>query len=231
MSRRPLLFRAVLFDVDFTLARPGPELGPEGYVRVGRRCGLELDEALYEQARDHARERLERHPELAHDEEIWIAFTERIVTGMGGGASAARACALQILAAWEQSENFDLYDDAVPTLTGLRERGIKLGLVSNGTRDLDAFVRHHGLEVDAAVSSRTHGKIKPDPSIFRAALARLRAEPYEALMVGDQPGDDVEGARSTGMEALLLDRDGRFPDRTDTIRSLADLRDALVLAD
>jgi HAD superfamily hydrolase (TIGR01549 family) len=222
---------AVLFDVDFTLARPGPELGPTGYVRAGRRCGLELDEALYEQARDRARERLERHPELAHDEEVWIAFTERIVTGMGGGASGARACALRIIEAWEQSENFDLYDDALPTLAGLRERGIKLGLVSNGTRDLDAFVRHHGLEVDAAVSSRSHGKIKPDPSIFRAALARLEVGPHEALMVGDQPGDDVEGARSIGMEALLLDRDDRFPDRRDRIGSLADLVDALALAD
>jgi len=214
---------AVLFDVDFTLARPGPELGPEGYVRAGRHCGLELDVSRYEQARDLARERTERHPELAHDEEVWIGFTERIVTGMGGDPARARACARQILAAWERSENFDLYDDALPALAGLRARGLKVGLVSNGTRDLDAFVRHHGLVVDAHVSSRIHGKIKPDPSIFRAVLERLDAEPRRALMVGDQPEDDVEGARSIGMEALLLDRDGRFPERADRIRSLADL--------
>jgi HAD superfamily hydrolase (TIGR01549 family) len=214
---------AVLFDVDFTLARPGPELGPQGYVRAGRRCGFELDEALYEQARDLAREGIARHPELAHDEEIWITFTERIVTGMGGDPSRSRDCAAQILDAWEQSENFDLYDDTLPTLAALRERGLKLGLVSNGTRDLQAFVRHHGLEVDVAVSSRVHGKIKPDPSIFRAALQRLQAEPHEALMIGDQPEDDVEGARSIGMEAVLLDRDDRFPERTDRIRSLTEL--------
>ena len=214
---------AVLLDVDFTLARPGPELGPQGYVRAGRRCGFELDEALYEQARDRARERLERHPEFVHDEEVWIAFTERVVTGMGGDPAQARACAIQILDAWEQSENFDLYDDVLPTLAALRRRSLRLGLVSNGTRDLDAFVRHHGLKVDAALSSRIHGKIKPDPSIFRAALERLGAEPREALMVGDQPEDDVEGARSIGMEALLLDRDDRFPERSDRIRSLADL--------
>lgn len=219
--------KAVLFDVDFTLARPGPELGPEGYVRVGRRCGLELDAARYEQARDRARERLERHPELAHDEEIWIAFTERIVTGMGGDPVRARICALEVLAAWERSENFDLYEDALPALAGLRDRALKVGLVSNGTRDLDAFVRHHGLEVDAAVSSRVHGKIKPDPSIFRAALARLGIEPNAAVMVGDQPEDDVEGARSIGMEALLLDRDDRFPDRGDRLRSLVELPAAL----
>ena len=214
---------SVLFDVDFTLARPGPELGPEGYLRAGRRCGLELDAGRYEQAREGARERLGRNWELAHDEEVWIAFTERIVTGMGGDPSRARACARQILDAWERSENFDLDDDVLPALAGLRARGLKIGLISNGTRDLDAFVRHHGLAVDAHVSSRVHGRIKPDPSIFRAALELLGVEPQRALMVGDQPEDDVEGARRIGMDALLLDRDGRFPQRTDRIRSLAEL--------
>ena len=37
------MLRAVVFDVDFTIARPGPDLGAEGYVRLGRRYGLELD--------------------------------------------------------------------------------------------------------------------------------------------------------------------------------------------
>ena len=36
--------RAVLFDVDFTLAKPGPDLGPDGYRRLGREFGLDLDE-------------------------------------------------------------------------------------------------------------------------------------------------------------------------------------------
>jgi putative hydrolase of the HAD superfamily len=219
---RPSL-KAVLFDVDFTLARPGPELGAEGYARAGQRCGLALDAALYEEARDRARERLERHPELVHDEEIWVAFTERVVTGMGGDPAQAEASAVQILEAWERSENFDLYDDVLPALAGLRAHGLKLGLVSNGTRDLEAFVRHHGIEVDAAVSSRIHGKIKPDPSIFRAALERLQVAPEDAVMVGDQPEDDVEGARSIGMDALLLDREDRFPERADRIRSLGEL--------
>src|SRR3712207_7236058 len=75
--------RAVLFDVDFTLARPGPELGPEGYRRVGERHRLELDPARYDDARAAARDRLQRHPELRHDEEIWVAFTADILRGMG----------------------------------------------------------------------------------------------------------------------------------------------------
>ena len=56
--------RAVVFDVDFTIARPGPELGPEGYRAVGARYGLELDPARYDDARVAALKTLERHPEL-----------------------------------------------------------------------------------------------------------------------------------------------------------------------
>src|SRR3972149_6344735 len=43
--------RAVLFDVDFTLAKPGPDLGPEGYRRLGMRHGLDLDPGRYGEAR------------------------------------------------------------------------------------------------------------------------------------------------------------------------------------
>jgi hypothetical protein len=42
-----MTIRAVLFDVDFTLAKPGPELMPEGYVRCGERHGLALDPGRY----------------------------------------------------------------------------------------------------------------------------------------------------------------------------------------
>src|SRR5207248_8209967 len=67
-----MALRAVLFDVDFTLAKPGPDLGPEGYQRLGRRFGLELDPARYGEARTHAVSTLERHPELDHDEQVWV---------------------------------------------------------------------------------------------------------------------------------------------------------------
>ena len=46
------MVKAVLFDVDFTIARPGPELGPEGYQRLGERFGLELDPSRYATARE-----------------------------------------------------------------------------------------------------------------------------------------------------------------------------------
>src|SRR5215218_9642091 len=82
--------KAVLFDVDFTLAKPGPDLGPDGYQLLGRRFGLELDPARYAEARAAAVETVERHPELDHDEEVWVLFTERIIRGMGGDSDRLR---------------------------------------------------------------------------------------------------------------------------------------------
>jgi putative hydrolase of the HAD superfamily len=204
--------KAVLFDVDFTLARPGPELGPEGYRRLGERHGLRLDPARYDDAREQAVATLKRHPELDHDEEIWVAFTERIVRGMGGDADAARACAVEMTQAWSHAPNFELFEDALPVLEELRAHRLKLGLVSNTGRDLDAFVAHHRLDVDAAISSGAHGKTKPDASIFRVVLERLRVQPEDAAMIGDSIEDDVEGAVALGMRAFLLDREDRHPE-------------------
>ncbi len=224
------MLRAVLFDVDFTLAKPGPDLGPEGYRRLGRRFGLELDPARYGEARAGAVERLKRHPELAHDDEIWVAFTEEIIRGMGGSSQGAHGCAVEMTLLWERSENFELYEDALPVLAELRGHGLKLGLVSNTGRDLEVFVAHHRLDVDVALGSRAHGKTKPDPTIFRAVLDRLEVEPAAAAMIGDSLEDDVEGARALGMRALLLDREGRYPEVEERLPDLYALPPALGLA-
>ena len=224
---RPL--RAVLFDVDFTIAKPGPDLGPEGYRRLGQRFGLELDPASYGEARRLAHQTLEHHPEFDHDEEIWVLFTERIIRGMGGDTDRAYECAVEMTRAWEESANFELFEDALPVLEELRRAGLRIGLVSNTGRDLDRFVSHHGIEVDAFLSSRVHGKTKPDPSIFLAVLDRLQVPAPEAAMVGDSLADDVEGARAVGMRAILLDRDDLHPDVAERIPDLLALPAALGL--
>jgi HAD superfamily hydrolase (TIGR01549 family) len=224
------VLKAVLLDVDFTLFRPGPELGPEGYRRTGGRHGLTLDPARYDDARLAAIANLQRDPSLVHDEELWVAFTEEIVTGMGGGGEAARACALEIVREWERHENFFLYEDALPALAALRTAKLRIGLVSNGQRDLEEFARHHGLDVDVCVGSMAHGRVKPHRSIFEAALSALEAAPDEAAMVGDSYADDIEGARALGMRAILLDRDGLHEGEHDRIDTLLALPAALGLS-
>jgi HAD superfamily hydrolase (TIGR01662 family) len=218
--------KAVLFDVDFTLARPGPELGPDGYVRAGERHGLTLDPLRYEAARDAALVDLHRHPELEHDDEIWFRFTERIIRGMGGDADSAYDCAVEITRGWERHENFELYDDVAETFAAVRAAGLRVGLVSNSARDVREFARHHALDVDAGISSFHHGRTKPHASIFRAVLDLLEVDPPEAVMVGDTIADDIEGARALGMRAILVDREGTHPDfepRIETLNELAPL--------
>ena len=224
------MLRAVLFDVDFTLFRPGPELGPEGYRRVGERHGLTLDPERYADARRASIEALSGERTLVHDEEVWVAFTETIIRGMGGDADGAHACAVDMVHEWERHENFSLYEDALPVLDELRSHGIKIGLITNGQRDLDEFVVHHALDVDAMVGSKAHGRIKPHPSIFEAALADLGFGPAEVVMVGDSYEDDIEGARALGIRAILLDRDGLHPEEEERIDTLLALPAALGLA-
>lgn len=225
-----MTLRAVLFDVDFTLVKPGPDLGPEGYQALGRRFGLELDPARHGDARTAAVEAVERHPELDHDEEVWVLFTERIIRGMGGDSERAYEAAVEMTRAWENAANFELYEDTLPVLAALREHGLRIGLVSNTGRDLDAFVSHHALNVDAAVSSGAHGKTKPHPAIFLAALDALDVGAEEAAMVGDSPEDDIAGARALGMRAFLVDREDRFPEALGRLPDLFALPAALGLA-
>jgi putative hydrolase of the HAD superfamily len=222
-------FRAVLFDVDFTLVKPGPDLSPEGYRRLGKRHGLDLDPARYSDARAAAVESTQRDPELRHDEEMWFDFTERIIRGMGGDTDAARDLAVEMTRLWERSENFDLYDDVLPVIGRLRGHGLKLGLVSNGGRELDELVAHHALDVDCAIASRAHGWTKSHPTIFQAALELLGVEPAEAAMVGDSVEDDVEGAIALGMRAFLIDREDRYPESVERLRDLWALPAALGL--
>jgi len=222
------VLRAVVFDVDFTLARPGPDLGPVGYCELGLRYGLSLDPSLYDQARAAAFAEVKRHPELDHDEEIWVLFTERIIQGMGGVGDTYRA-AVEMERRWTHSAHFELYEDALPALEAMRARGLKIGLLSNSSRDLVEFVSHHGLPADAVLTSHAHGKTKPHDSIFRAILGLLRVEAADTAMIGDTLDEDIEGARAVGMAAVLLDRDDRYPGHPERIRDLGGIPAALGL--
>ena len=100
---------------------------------------------------------LKQHPELEHDEEVWLRFTEDIVRGWAARASVplGRPGDHRPLA---RVGNFELYEDVLPVLDLLRERGVKIGLVSNTSRDLGAFVDHFKLPVDAWIWSGRHGR-------------------------------------------------------------------------
>ncbi|GLP64471.1 hydrolase [Streptomyces sp. TUS-ST3] len=103
-------------------------------------------------------------------------------------------------AAWEP------YPDAAEVLQALRERGIKVGVVSNIGWDLRPVFRAHGLDpyVDVYVLSYEHGIQKPDPRLFKTACTALGSEPGDVLMVGDDRRADG-GAAALGCAVHFVD--------------------------
>ena len=125
-----------------------------------------------------------------------------------------------------------LYDDVVPTLEHLRDKGFKLAIVSNWDTTLDPLIERLGIAnyFDAIVAShdaRVRSE-KPDPHIFNYALAAVGVSAEEAVHVGDTYEADIVGAKGVGIRPILIDRDGTQADRWDkTIQSLSELLEML----
>jgi putative hydrolase of the HAD superfamily len=227
--------KLVLFDVDYTLLEPGDVFAAEGYHAIGERYGLTLDTSRWREAERAAYATVKRRREelgVAHDDGAYAAIANAVIDALGGGPpDAVAACAGAIVAEWVRVENFALYDDVLPCLERLRAAGVRLGLVSNTSRDLDEIVTAFALAdyVEVAVASVEIGLAKPSPAIFGAALERAGVGAGDAVMVGDSVEDDVKGALACGMGAVLLDRAGRYDLPLPTVRTLADLPAALGL--
>jgi HAD superfamily hydrolase (TIGR01509 family) len=103
--------------------------------------------------------------------------------------------------------------DARETLGALRARGLHLSIVSNIDDDqFGPLFERLGLGefFDAVTTSEEARSCKPDPGIFRLALAKAGdPPPEEVVFVGDSPDHDVAGAAPFGMRTVLLGRAGR----------------------
>ncbi len=224
--------RAVFFDVDFTLIYPGPTFQGEGYQRFCAKHGMQVDAAAFGRAVAAASSLLEDRKGRRYDPQLFMDYTRRIIEEMGGSGPGLDACTREMYDEWAACQHFSLYDDVEPVFRELVARGVRIGLISNTHRCLASFQSHFELErlVSGAISSSEHGFMKPHPSIFQAALDLLGVIAGEAMMVGDSPLDDIEGARRIGMQAVLLRRSGVRPrwsatdlDGVPVISSLAEL--------
>ena len=97
------------------------------------------------------------------------------------------------------------YADTARVVGALADAGVPVGVVSNAGFDLRAVLRHHGLGAlaERCTLSFEHGAVKPDASIFQAALDAVGTAPEETLMVGDHPVADG-GAAALGCPTLIL---------------------------
>ncbi|HEY7587569.1 MAG TPA: HAD-IA family hydrolase [Thermoplasmata archaeon] len=117
------------------------------------------------------------------------------------------------------------FPDAPEALKSLRGAGFRLGVISNASHDLPDTLRKAGLGayLETITYSFDVGAEKPHPKIFRAAVAQAGTTPERAVHVGDSFDADYLGARSVGLHALLLCREGNPPGPCPAIRSLMDL--------
>jgi HAD superfamily hydrolase (TIGR01662 family) len=222
---------AVFFDVDFTLIHPGPRFQASGYQECCGRHGIVVDPARFDRAVADASSVLD-HADQLYDDELYVKYTSRIIELMGGSSPAVALAARELYAEWAEHHHFSLYEDVVDTLHALRDRGVRIGLISNSHRCLASFQSHFELDglIAVAVSSPDHGYMKPHPHIFKAALDLMQVEADAAAMVGDSLRHDVDGARRIGMRGVLIAR-GAVPAHVDdeviVIRSLRELPERL----
>jgi HAD superfamily hydrolase (TIGR01549 family) len=127
-------------------------------------------------------------------------------------------------------------DDVAPALSRLRSLDLRLVVVSNANGTVHAQMLRLGLaqHFDLILDSQCEGVEKPDPEIFRRALARSGAAAETTVHVGDLYYVDVMGARAAGIEGWLLDAGRLYPDadcpRVATLAELCDCVQELVTA-
>jgi putative hydrolase of the HAD superfamily len=124
------------------------------------------------------------------------------------GITATAVFLASYFGAWDPHTLTD--PDVLPVLRELRRRGIKVGVLSNTMWPRSAhekiFLRDEVLDlIDGAVYSSEIPWVKPHPEAFRAAMRAVGVtDPATCVFVGDRPYDDVHGAKSAGMRAVLI---------------------------
>lgn len=220
------MIKAVFFDFYNTLATYHPPREAL-YVNICRELGIKVeDKALFSSLaaadifyrNENSRSPVDsKTPEEKND--FYIEYATMILKG--AGVEIDRDTALQILAkVREQKWEFKTYEDTLPTLKDLANRGLILGLISNVVQDMEPTYAELGLQpyLNFKVTSAKVGCDKPNPEIFQAALNKAQVKPEEVIYIGDQYDLDIVGARGVGMKGLLIDRNNYFPDITDCPR-------------
>ena len=153
----------------------------------------------------------------------WLRFVEG-VTARVPGVRAVDALGL-LREAFLDPAAWLVPDDVHPALVALRRAGIRLAVVSNWDSRLPRLLERLELAAffDAIVVSSVEGVEKPDPELFRRALARLGARAEQTLHVGDVAELDGDGARNAGIEAVLVDRPGRLVPGPGVVRDLSEI--------
>ncbi|HSD36426.1 MAG TPA: HAD family hydrolase [Rhodocyclaceae bacterium] len=192
----------VLFDLDETLVdRRGSLTRYASKLWQRERRAIALSESEFI-ARFHAIDDRARTPRKA--------FFERVTASVLPTFSAAAFEEDFYSRTWESPV---LFDDVVRVLGTLRQRGYRLGIVTNGgERAQSAKIRNSPLGelIDTWIISATFGVAKPDAAIYAEAIARLDLDVARSWFIGDSPVPDVVGPTRAGFKAIWIERPGEL---------------------
>lgn len=219
-----MALKAVLFDLGLTLTKTASF--PEIYRRILARFGVtaSVDDIVQAQNATEKEFDISTYDE-SRRKEFWTDYNVSLLKKLGVEDNTVFLAA-QIDALWWACSRVQVYPDVEPTLSGLKAKGLKLGLVSNGFKqDLDHILGELELEkwFDAVVCIDSCNCAKPDKRMFLYVLDKLGVCPSEAVFVGDSIPQDYEGALEMGIKPYLIDRDGKLPSGYDRIASLTEL--------
>ena len=228
---------AVFFDAGYTLLCMDPDQ-PTIFVRVCAELGIELDRTRFAEGIDRANALLApRHPRevpVPFSQEaidrFWTTYNQVLLSVCARDPRDPEKAEV-VYRRFTTAITWRIYDEVHDVLGELRGRGIRLGIISNWTGDLEEVLGRIGLRdpFDFVLDSARFGHEKPHAVIFSEAVRRAGVEREAALHVGDSPDHDVDGALAAGLKAVLLDRHGRHPgfDRAPRVTTLGGVLDHL----
>jgi putative hydrolase of the HAD superfamily len=197
--------QAVTFDAGGTLIQPWPSVG-HVYSEAAAQHGVKHLSPEILNSNFAAAWRGRRN--FNHTSEDWAALVDRTFAGLVD-PPPSRSFFPIVYQRFAEPDAWRIYDDVLPALDALASKGILLGVVSNWDERLRPLLRSLKLEsyFDTIIVSCEVAFAKPSPVIFEHAAQKLGVSAEQILHVGDSLSEDVEGARSAGLQALLLDRD------------------------
>jgi putative hydrolase of the HAD superfamily len=220
--------RAVFFDAVGTLLFPDPP-APVMYAEAAARRGLALTPAEVRArfvAAYLAEEAADVSAGWATSEQREQGRWRRIVADTLAGVSDPDACYHFLFDHFAKPSAWRVAPDAAETLAALAARGLLLGLGSNYDERLWSVLAGFPeltFPRERVLISADVGVRKPGAEFFRRAARAAGCAVEEVLFVGDDLGNDYEGATAAGMPALLLDPLGRHPAAPHRITRLSEL--------
>jgi putative hydrolase of the HAD superfamily len=202
MSR--ISIQAVTFDVGGTLIEPWPSVG-HIYASVAERHGWPgLSVETLDRQFAGAWRALEN---FRYSREEWAALVDATFQGLVA-TPPSRTFFPELYDYFADAQAWRVFEDVAPVLRALRERKIKLGVISNWDERLAPLLGRLELSkyFDAVTVSCDVGFAKPSPVIFERAARELALPPGAILHVGDSAAMDVAGARGAGLRATRLRR-------------------------